>query len=73
MIREESRYNVHLRKLNQPFEWHTPGPDVQDGGDDNNGTKIERKMLTCRNSVQGRHWIADDLGEDQKNLCMSFC
>ena len=66
--RDEFVHNVHLRKLNQPFEWHS-----QDSGSDPDNTKdlenfnltsteTKKKLSTCRNSVQGKVWIADDQG-----------
>ncbi len=74
MERDEFLHNVHLRKLNQPFEWHSPGPGGQDGGQDKtNETNVEngvdggdpvKKLTTCRNSVQGKILIADDQGLD---------
>jgi hypothetical protein len=68
MTREEFIHNVHLRKLNQPFEWHSPGPGADSDKDLKNnedGTETNvtiKKMSTCRNSVQGKLWIADDQG-----------
>lgn len=67
MNREEFIHNVHLRKLNQPFEWHSQGPGEEVEADKlekfNNSTGDEiKKITTCRNSVQGKLWIADDQG-----------
>lgn len=67
MNREEFIHNVHLRKLNQPFEWHSQGPGEEVEADKlekfNNSTSDEiKKITTCRNSVQGKLWIADDQG-----------
>merc|ERR1712062_213261 len=67
MNREEFINNVHLRKLNQPFEWHSQGPGEEVEADKlekfNNSTGDEiKKISTCRNSVQGKLWIADDQG-----------
>ena len=58
---------MHLRKLNQPFEWHSQGPGEEVEADKlekfNNSTGDEiKKITTCRNSVQGKLWIADDQG-----------
>jgi len=72
MSRDEFiQHNVHLRKLNQPFEWHSQGPGsnpdevVEKNNVLNNETTQEntkKKPTTCRNSVQGKIWIADDQG-----------
>ena len=72
MSRDEFiQHNVHLRKLNQPFEWHSQGPGsnpdevVEKNNVLNNETTQEntkKKPTTCRNSVQGKIWIADDHG-----------
>ena len=48
---------LHLRKLNQPFNWHSEDEEsVQEG----NSTDVI--ITTCRNSVQGKIVIADDKG-----------
>ena len=65
------QHNVHLRKLNQPFEWHSQGPGsnpdevVENNQVSNNETEhdTKKKPSTCRNSVQGKLWIADDQGK----------
>ena len=67
MNREEFIHNVHLRKLNQPFEWHSQGPGEEVEAEKlekfNNSTEeVTKKISTCRNSVQGKLWIADDQG-----------
>ena len=74
MSRDEFiQHNVHLRKLNQPFEWHSQGPGsnpdevVEKNNVLNNETTQEntkKKPTTCRNSVQGKIWIADDQGKN---------
>ena len=65
--KDEFVHNVHLRKLNQPFEWHSqaPGndPDTKDLEKFQNSTEPKKKPSTCRNSVQGKVWIADDQGK----------
>ena len=72
MSRDEFiQHNVHLRKLNQPFEWHSQGPGsnpdevVEKNSGSNNDTteNTKKKPSTCRNSVQGKLWIADDQGK----------
>ena len=68
-------HNVHLRKLNQPFEWHSPGPGDEENGGENvkkesNETQESTKKTpsTCRNSVQGKIWISDDQGKNFDSL-----
>ena len=78
MSRDEFiQHNVHLRKLNQPFEWHSQGPGsnpdevVEKNNVLNNETTQEntqKKPTTCRNSVQGKIWIADDQGRSFYSL-----
>ena len=67
--RDEFVHNVHLRKLNQPFEWHNSqdsgiqDPETKDLENFNlTSTETKKKPSTCRNSVQGKVWIADDQG-----------
>lgn len=67
--RDEFVHNVHLRKLNQPFEWHNSqdsgiqDPETKDLENFNlTSTETKKKPTTCRNSVQGKVWIADDQG-----------
>lgn len=63
-----------MRKLNQPFEWHSPGPgdnvnsDNSENGSEkqsNDTQETKKKPSTCRNSVQGKIWIADDQGRSK--------
>jgi len=54
-INYEDSYVLHLRKLNQPFNWN-----LEEEIDSNNFT--DTALFTCRNSVQGRTVIADDKG-----------
>ena len=79
MSRDEFiQHNVHLRKLNQPFEWHSQGPgsnpdEVVENNDVlNNDTaqNTKKKPSTCRNSVQGKLWIADDQGKKFFKVCI---
>ena len=51
----EDSYVLHLRKLNQPFNWN-----LEDDPSPSNLT--DETLLTCRNSVQGRTSLADDKG-----------
>lgn len=63
--KDEFVHNVHLRKLNQPaFEWQSSqGSSKEEKSEDNNQeTSTKKKLSTCRNSVQGKIWIADDRG-----------
>ena len=67
--RDDFIHNVHLRKLNQPFEWHSQGPGGGNGGVEdlrplqmNETITKKKKLSTCRNSIQGKLWIADDQG-----------
>lgn len=71
MSKDEFIHNVHLRKLNQPFEWHSQGPgdkkdinkeDLKENITESNQEETKKKLSTCRNSVQGKLWIADDQG-----------
>ena len=80
MSRDEFiQHNVHLRKLNQPFEWHSQGPGsnpdevVEKNNVLNNETTQEntkKKPTTCRNSVQGKIWIADDQGKNFSKITL---
>jgi len=54
----DDSYVLHLRKLNQPFNWNLEGSNS-----DSNQTEVA--LFTCRNSVQGRSVLADDRG----NVC----
>lgn len=64
---EEYR-NVHRRKLDQHFEWHSaeeeqiPDSAILDPGEKDNSTSSKKVLSTCRNSVQGKSLIADDRG-----------
>ena len=51
----DDSYVLHLRKLNQPFNWN-----LEEEANSSNLTTDE--LLTCRNSVQGRLVLADDRG-----------
>ena len=51
----DDSYVLHLRKLNQPFNWN-----LEEDLTASNLT--EETELTCRNSVQGRLVLADDRG-----------
>ena len=54
-LTSEDSYVLHLRKLNQPFNWN-----LEEDLTASNLT--EETELTCRNSVQGRLVLADDRG-----------
>ena len=76
MNREEFIHNVHLRKLNQPFEWHSQGPGeeveaekLEKFNNSSEDSETKKKLSTCRNSIQGKLWIADDQG---KILTLNF-
>lgn len=51
----DDSYVLHLRKLNQPFNWNLDE-------DQSSSNLTDETLLTCRNSVQGRTWLADDKG-----------
>ena len=54
-LTSEDSYVLHLRKLNQPFNWNLEEEFEAGNFSDTN-------LFTCRNSVQGRTVIADDKG-----------
>ena len=54
-LTSEDSYVLHLRKLNQPFNWN-----LEEEFDAGNFS--DTNLFTCRNSVQGRTVIADDKG-----------
>jgi hypothetical protein len=59
-------HGLQLRKLNQPFSWHSAEDDVAAAGgddDDRAAAAKNRTFATCRNSVQGKVLIADDRGQ----------
>ena len=47
---------LHLRKLNQPFNWNIDEEEVE------RDNITDTALFTCRNSVQGRTVLADDKG-----------
>jgi len=57
LMNSEESSVLHLRKLNQPFNWH-----LEDEEDSNTGNSTDVIFTTCRNSVQGKTVIADDRG-----------
>jgi len=57
LISSEESSVLHLRKLNQPFNWH-----LEDEVDTNTSNSTDIILTTCRNSVQGKTVIADDRG-----------
>ena len=54
-LTSEDSYVLHLRKLNQPFNWNLEE-------DLDAGNFSDSNLFTCRNSVQGKTVIADDKG-----------
>lgn len=69
LSREDDSSVLHLRKLNQPFQWHEEsGVGVEPEPESENSTQGEGPGLqegpqaTCRNSVQGRRLVADERG-----------
>jgi len=57
LVTSEESSVLHLRKLNQPFNWH-----LEDEVDTITGNSTDIILTTCRNSVQGKTVIADDRG-----------
>ena len=55
-LTSEDSYVLHLRKLNQPFNWNLEESDLD------TGNFSDSNLFTCRNSVQGKTVIADDKG-----------
>ena len=55
ILTSEDSYVLHLRKLNQPFNWNLEE-------DLDSGNFSDSNLFTCRNSVQGKAVIADDKG-----------
>jgi len=61
LIHSEQSSVLHLRKLNQPFNWHLED-DLETDGIGASANSSELNLATCRNSVQGKTVIADDKG-----------
>lgn len=53
---------LHLRKLNQPFNWHEDSVSDISGPGHNSSVNDRVVVFTCRNSVQGKEVVADDRG-----------
>jgi len=53
---------LHLRKLNQPFNWHEDESPDPSGPVRNSSLGESQVLFTCRNSVQGKEVVADDRG-----------
>lgn len=67
---------LQLRKLNQPFSWHTaddqeqPSSVINSNANDSEPQVQPKQKKICRNSVQGRMLMADDQGSLMVAVCM---
>ena len=57
LLESEDNNVLHLRKLNQPFNWN-----LEEDTELDSENITDFNLFTCRNSVQGKTVLADDKG-----------